>query len=1356
MSLCHLSANSQSGKLFSVDNELSSSLINHIFQDHNKIIWIATQDGLNRYDGSKFTIYRKNKKDSTSLLHNYVRVLYQDKRKHLFIGFFNGLQIYQYETDSFTEIPLLLENGSRYPSHVTSIIERKNGDILIGTTGHGVFRLKNEDGNFQADQRPDIVPSYLISFIYEDGQQNLWIGTQDKGLFLVDRERRIKNYFAGNSETIRSINEDAKGNLYAGSDINGLYVFDKRSRTFSRAPSKKHTSLVINTLCKNSAGDILIGTEGNGVKIFNPQSGEISEGNFNIDTFDFSKSKVHAVMEDESGNIWLGLYQKGVILLPVRNNKFEYYGHKSIKNDIIGSNNVTALYKDRAGSLWVGTDGDGMYKLDVNNNKTIHFEPSPTATGMPSSIFSIFEDSQRTLWIGSYDRGICKLDVASEKCTYINNLLTDNTNQALRVFGIVEDKNRNLWIGTLGSGLYSINLTTQHVNHYKALVGNQYRPESNVLNNDWIESILLTRDEKLYIGTMDGIGCLDLKSLQFTSTFGRNRLLPGTPIHALYEDAANTIWVGTSDGVVSIQANDGSPAIMHYTTDDGLPSNEVHGILADSVGSLWFSTSFGITRFNVQNKSFINYYAGDGLQGNEFTGAATIGTDGDLIFGGINGITLFNPNEIINDVKKLTVSLTGFYIHNQPVNKGMKSGSYDIIQSCIFDADTFHLAHTDNSFSIEFSAMAFSNPERISYLYSLDDDDDWITLRPGVGSVTFNNLSPGEYTFKVKAKDYNNYSEAKTIHIVIHPAWYFSFWAKCIYVLILLTLAFIVTQEIRQRQQTKREMLEHIHAQQIIEAKLQFFINIAHEIRTPMTLIISPLKKLMSKDKDRERKRSYHLMNRNSERILHLVNQLMDIQKIDKGQMTLRFQETEIVEYISELCHVFDEQTVGKHINLEYLHDMDELTALIDPNNFDKVILNVLSNALNFTPDHGTITVSLSVGNNEKSTGTPLQNYFQVTISDTGTGIPDNELEKVFECFYQTREKKRSSTGTGIGLYLARSIVELHHGTIRAENNQDGPGCKFIIRLPLRADHLAPDQLVSDPYTPGAKKEHFSETLPVLQDIPETKIKVRSKYRILVADDDRDIRKYICDEMAAEYHMTECSNGKEALSSALQSAPDLIISDIMMPEMDGITLCQKIKQNVNINQIPVILLTAKAEEEDNLEGLGIGADAYIVKPFNIELLRVTVQNIIKNRHILKNNFAGNQHQKDKVADVAVVSSDEKLLCRIMETINTNIDNPALNVEMLSREVGISRVHLHRKLKELTNQTTRDLIRNIRLQQAGKLLSEKQLNISEVAFAVGFTNVAHFSSAFKEFYGVPPTIYMENQLSDHVKKPRTLI
>jgi DNA-binding response OmpR family regulator len=433
-----------------------------------------------------------------------------------------------------------------------------------------------------------------------------------------------------------------------------------------------------------------------------------------------------------------------------------------------------------------------------------------------------------------------------------------------------------------------------------------------------------------------------------------------------------------------------------------------------------------------------------------------------------------------------------------------------------------------------------------------------------------------------------------------------------------------------------------------------------------------------------------------------------------------------------------------KEIELTYKHDMKCLYVWIDPFNFDKVILNVLANALKFTPVGGKINVALSTCTDEK-TLEGCQPYFQVDISDTGSGIREGELEKVFECFYQARDSHHSfSSGAGIGLHLTRSIVELHHGRIWVENNQNGQGCRFIFRVPLGHAHLNSDEMKLR--EPGRKPEHafWTPTIPVA-DTPEVKVKSKSTYRVLVVDDDPDIRQYIRAEMAGDYHMATCKDGKEALSYVLQHAPDVVISDIMMPEMDGITLCQKIKQNVNINHIAVILLTAKAEEEYNLEGLGIGADGYILKPFNVEILRKTIQNVIRTREILRNKFTGNQHQKDKVQDVVLPSSNEKLLTRIMDAINKNISNPELNVEMLSREVGISRVHLHRKLKELTSQSTRDLIRNIRLQQAAKLLSEKQMNITEVAFSTGFVNIGHFSNAFKDFYGVPPSQYMENHL-----------
>ena len=537
-------------------------------------------------------------------------------------------------------------------------------------------------------------------------------------------------------------------------------------------------------------------------------------------------------------------------------------------------------------------------------------------------------------------------------------------------------------------------------------------------------------------------------------------------------------------------------------------------------------------------------------------------------------------------------------------------------------------------------------------------------------------------------------------------------------------------------------MLEHIHAEQLNEAKLQFFINISHEIRTPMFLIISPLQKLMATDYDTERQQSYNIIYRNAERLLRLVNQLMDIRKIDKGQMQLKFQETDIVSFIQDLHYTFAYQANTKHIKLDFHSEVKELKAWIDPKNFDKVILNILSNAFKFTPENGNIQIRLCTGNDPNAAEKALSRYFEISIEDDGIGINETELERIFDRFYQIRNNQNNSNiGTGIGLHLTRSLVELHHGSITVENNQGTPGCRFIVRLPLGKEHLKPEEI--DNSAVKQDSVHITTALPttpLIETPPKTHSK--SKYRVLIVEDNDEIRRYICQELGRDFHMQECRNGKEAFTYILKKTPDLIISDIMMPEMDGMTLCSKVKQNINTNHIPVILLTAKSREEDNLEGLSIGADAYITKPFSIEILRQSTFNLIKSRERLRNNFQGSQTQKERMQELEIESPDERLLDRIMKVINDNIANPELNVEMVAETVGISRVHLHRKLKELTNQSTRDLIRNLRLKQAATLLAKKRQSINEVAALTGFTNVAYFSTAFKELYGMTPTAYME--------------
>ena len=550
----------------------------------------------------------------------------------------------------------------------------------------------------------------------------------------------------------------------------------------------------------------------------------------------------------------------------------------------------------------------------------------------------------------------------------------------------------------------------------------------------------------------------------------------------------------------------------------------------------------------------------------------------------------------------------------------------------------------------------------------------------------------------------------------------------------------------------RREIMKREHAEQLNEAKLQFFINISHEIRTPMTLIINPLEKLLAEKKGGEVQKTYLMIYRNAQRILRLINQLMDIRKLDKGQMFMKFRETDMVGFIDDVMLTFDYMARKKKIHFSFEHAMPQLKVWVDMNNFDKILMNIFSNAFKYTPEQGEITVSLSTGR-DATRRDPLKEYFEITVTDSGIGLDREKIERIFERFYQIdNDVTKSNFGTGIGLHLSRSLVELHHGIILAENREDAPGSRFVIRIPLGSAHLRTDELedVEALITPHAVlvkpektdlEEVFEEEEGEEDEEGKKTGKAKNRMRILIVEDEEEILSYLKEELEGDYRIMTRKNGREAYDTILADTPDLVISDIMMPEMDGLSLCRKIKQNTNVNHVPVILLTAKSKPEDTMEGMATGADAYMVKPFNTELLKSTIANLLANRKLLKSKFSGAQQQEDKVQKLSMKSADEILMSKIMKVINENLSNPDLNVEMLAANVGLSRVHVHRKLKELTNLSARDFIKNIRLQQAAALLKEKKLTVSEVAYATGYTNLSHFSSSFKEVHGMSPKEYM---------------
>ena len=1325
--LFSLLCNGQSPKLFTTDKELSSSLINQIYQDRNGFIWIATEDGLNRYDGAKFTIYKHEPNNEHSLAHNFVRTVFEDSKGHLLIGTYIGIQMYDPATDNFTPLAKLEDTGETLESNINSFIERKNGEIWV--SGNVLCKLDIKD-HLLTVRKVDIAVTSPGS-LFEDKKQNVWMAKGEEGVYQLTPDNQLTLHLSKDNGYVKSICEDQRGNIYVGSIRKGLFIYDKERKTFVPVDLKEKGELPVCFLYSGIPNELYIGTDGKGVAIYNIRTHEISEYKFDNNYFDSGNSKIHSILKDNSGNLWLAVYQKGVILIPARTNSFKYIGHKSTDKNCIGSCCITSFCKDNNGTLWVGTDNDGIYALTEKLEPAKHFSHTTHPHSVPSTVIKLYEDSEHNMWIGSFINGMGKLNKQTGLCDYQYKLVDKNNNYIQRVYDFAEDKNKRLWIATMGFGLFYYDLKTKEFTSVQSQTS---------LINEWIGCLHYSDDNKLYVGTYDGVNCINLDSPDFQS----HKILSQNVIYSIFEDADGVVWLGSSEGLSGW--NKKTKELTTYTTADGLPSNTIYAIQGDGKDFLWISTNAGISQFQKKNNKFINYYVSDGLQGNEFYKNASFkDKQGIIWFGGMNGITYFNPQDIINPAKTWNIRITDFFLHNNPVRKGMKSGIHNIINCPVFNAKEFYLSHKDNVFSIEFATLELNAPEHINYLYSINDEK-WISLPKGVNRISFSNLKPGTYNFKIRAKDNTVYSNIKEITIFISPAWYASWWAKVIYSLLLLTIIFIIILQIRHRYRMHQEMLQHIHAEQINEAKLQFFINISHEIRTPMSLIISPLQKLIKNEENNERLKIYHIIYRNAERILNLVNQLMDIRKIDKGQMFLMFRETNIIPFIEDLCTTFGQQANTKNIRLQLHSTLRELNVWVDTGNFDKIILNILSNAFKFTPEKGNIDITIRTGE-DNTLPDPLKQYAEIIIADTGTGIDEQEKEHIFERFYQIRNSQQNPKGgTGIGLHLTRSLVELHHGIIYVENNKEQPGCRFIIRLPLGNKHLRPEEVDNNEQKVTVTVPTVPVISPIIENEEEKKVRVKTKYHVLIVEDDEEIRNYIAKEFGDKFHIMESRNGKEALEQIFKKTPDLVISDIMMPEMDGLTLCRKIKQNVNLNHIPVILLTAKTREEDNLEGLNTGADAYIMKPFNIEILQKTVENLINTRQQLRKVFTGQQNLENKVQKLEVKSPDEKLMERIMKVINENIGNPNLTIETITTEVGISRVHLHRKLKELTNQTTRDFIRNIRLKEAARLLSEKQHTISEIAMLTGFTDPNNFSTTFKELYGMPPSMYMKEQLS----------
>jgi len=1332
----------QSGKLFNTDNQLSSNLATQVFQDKSGFIWIATRNGLNNYDGYHINVIKKDMSNFLGLNSNYINSIAQDEKEHILLGTNNSLL--EFTGSEFLKIPMLDSKGKELATYVKQVYPLKNKDVAVATSGYGIMLKKQDEQKCHA-MKGEVEKLKYIHKLLEDKRGRLWIITEDGKLYRKETNGRVTSHFAGTEGVgAQDILQDALGNLYLASKNQGVYLLRAGSNVFTRISSIGN--LPIDNIYISRNNKLYIGCDGLGIYVYDPQTGFLQDNPLFSRLVNLAKSKVTSIIEDNQGNIWVSMLQKGVFMQSNIQNDFNYMGFRLGNRNVIGENCVTSLSINQGNQVWVGTDKDGLYLFNIATQSVEgHFLNQ-------STVLTLCKDQQGRTWVGTYTDGLGYMDAAGSF-----HPVDLGISKSVGILDIKQDPQGNIWIATMGKGLFCLQKDGSRRN-YKAKYGADNNLKVNSLPNDYLIKMALSKDgNHVYIATSVGLACLDRKRNSWVSTFkGVNCLNKNSFSHCVFVDSKDHVWYGTEDGAFCFDFRKGIKPKL-YTTANGLTDNSVASITEDYQGNIWLGTIKGLNKLALKSGTITKFYAESGLQSNEFSDASVCTTQDrkTILIGGSGGLNWFQADQVRQHPWQAKVVISGFILNNKMVTPGMKSGSYTITDNWSTFSRDFQLSHEDNTFTLQLSTLTYNDVEQISYVYSINGDA-WRTVPAGQNELAFSHMAPGRYKYRIKAICNGYETPVKEFTIIVHPAWYASIWAKLFYLLLLIAAIMLYLRHRKRQMEDQLILQQHIHAEEMGEAKIKFFMNISHEIRTPLTLIITPLLSLIKEDKEPHRQGIYEIIRKNSERILHLINQMMDLRKIDKGQMVMRMCKTDMVSFINEEYDLFKQQAIAKSIDFEYQHDCEELPVWIDRNNFDKVIINTLSNAFKFTPTAGHILLSL----------THTGHHAYISIKDSGIGIPKDKLETIFQRFYQTpADPNERNVGTGIGLDLTRSLVELHYGTISARNNEGEKGSKFehgsefIIRIPLGKDHLKPEEIIEEEemkkdqnneLAEAEQEEQLAESndqpAETLNNSDTTPASAKgAKAEIVIVEDEEDIQEYLKAQLSSDFKIRTYPNGKVALNKILKNKPDLVISDIMMPEMDGTTLCAKLKSNINTNDVPIILLTAKSREEDQLEGLQTGADAYILKPFNMDILHRNIINLLTVRRTLRNKFTGNESQNHQVEQIEMQTPDNSLMQRVMEVINENINDSDLSVDMIAQKVGISRVHLHRKMKELTNQTPHSFIRNIRLQQAAKLLKDGKQSITEVMYACGFSNSASFSTMFKNLYGCSPREYMQNAM-----------
>jgi signal transduction histidine kinase/ligand-binding sensor domain-containing protein/DNA-binding response OmpR family regulator len=1344
------------------NNGLSNNEVNCIFKDELGFMWFGTRSGLNRFDGYSFKVFKHDLRDTSSIADEEISQLFEGPEHTIWINTKSKLEIYNLLTETFNHCSEKIMHSYGIPdSSILDLKKDKKGNFWFLTASAGLYKY-------------DPVKKLSLRFDDDDGTaKNRTTGfalTENNEVWVVKSNSLIKKLDAQTGRIIFSttklqsltaeqtfnyaIYADADNDLwiYTPGVTNGIFYYnlsgDKILHIKKGSNNKSLNNEMIRNIVQDENGLIWIATDHGGVNMLNKKTFTFSYlQNQQDDNYSLSQNSIDVLFVDNSGVVWIGTFKKGICYYYKNMIKFPLFHNQPSDAASLPFNDVNRFAEDANGNIWIGTNGAGLLYFNRATGKYTQYKHDPSNPNSLCNdvIVSLCIDHNKTLWIGTYFSGLDNFN--GKTFTHYKHSNTDTLTIADNaIWSVMEDSSHRLWIGTFSSGLDIMDLATKKFMHYKP-------SWTTYVQSTYVCHSIQARNGDIWIATSTGVDVVK-KATGNIIHYVHDKAKPLTSLSddntiALLQDSRGIIWVATREGLDYF-----NPEKQTFTTlrkEDGLADNIIVSVIEDAEHNIWAGTSNGLTNIIVNeddrnsklNFKFKNYNEADGLQDAEFNEySALAAKDGTLFFGGANGFNMFKPQQINSAVFKPQLVLTDLQMFNKSVRAGEYFNNHIILPQSISETKSISLKYNENIFSIEFAALNFFNKSKLRYAYTLQGfNNEWFIADDKARKATYTNLDPGNYVFKVRMIDENGVwsRESVSLNIEILPPFWKTYFAYIVYIILFVAALYFCRRVIVKRAHA-RFALEHERkeAQRIHELdmmKIKFFTNISHEFRTPLSLILTPMDKIVRNTVETTQKHQLQMVQRNARRLLNLVNQLLDFRQMGKSELKLHASEGDIIGFIKDVADSFIDIAEKKHIAFAFNASEKKLYTSFDQDKIERVLLNLLSNAFKFTPDYGSVSVILNTCNTKDHT------MLYIKVCDSGIGISKHMHEKIFYHFVQSDiPANMLNQGSGIGLSIAEEFVKLHNGNITVESEL-GKGSCFTVSLPLQQI-----EMISQPVITNIGLHDETEVLeesPSICGLDNALSAGKNLYNgfrkpaILIVEDNEDLRSYLKENLRRFFNISEAVNGKAGWQKALSIHPDLIISDINMAEMNGIDLCRKIKGDKRTSFVPVILLTAATEEEQQLLGLSTGASDYITKPFNFEVLVSKINNLLTHQEMIKRTY---QKQVTVIpAAIPVETPEENFVQRVLSILEKEIANAGFSVEELSRELFMSRVAVYKKLLALTGETPLEFIRSFRLKRAAQLL-ENNLTVAEVAYRVGFNNPKYFSKFFKSEFNILPSAY----------------